>query len=171
MRWIAAAAHQRPQRAANVHRAPGLPSASPLRHPTRTESTHRPIPHPARSGLGSGELNLSSDPGSITDDGVDHSGIRADSCGSSDDGAADDRTWSQPDIVEQRRSVDDAARRDNAAGPDCRTAGELRVVADVRTRQHKRFANRSWTADDGAILRTRSAEPATKSAGVPRSRQ
>ena len=51
MRGIAAAAHQRPQRAANVDRAPGLPSASSLRHPTRTESTHRPIPRRARSEL------------------------------------------------------------------------------------------------------------------------
>ena len=64
-----------------------------------------------------------------------------------------------------------APAADLAAGADGRAAGHLGRRVHLAAGQHQRLADRPGSASDGAIPLTRSADPATKSDGLPRSRQ
>ena len=112
------------------------------------------------------------DVGAVADDAVANQCARADAGTEADDRAFDDRPGLDRAPSKITAPSSRAPGADLRAAADDRSADQQRAGRDRRTVVHEHLAAMpASSAGDGAMPRTRSAEPRTKSSGVPMSRQ
>ena len=125
-------------------------------------------PHPRAAQ----QFAAGADVGAVADHAVADQRARADAGAEADDRAFDHRAGLDPHAVEDHRAVEPGARADLGAAADDRAADQQRAGRHRRAVVHQRSRRADrCSAGDGAMPRTRSAEPRTKSSGVPMSRQ